>query len=326
MNDPLVSIIIATYNRASFISKAIDSVINQTYRNWELIIWIDGSSDNTEEIIKSFADDRITYYYEENHGKCFALNRAIEKSNGYWIAILDDDDVWHNSKLQIQVALLQQFPEIDLLFTDFFNINLSTGERGEGFSQLKKAMNNLIVKEINESAYKIMDLWPESINISNFILPSTVMIKKKVLIEVDGFNENLRNAEDVHLWWKLFLKGSNFYYINKILVNRLKPEGSLSSTNILTYENVLKSIDYCSEELLKNNREDLLYLLQNSYRRVWLSLTKLYLKSGEIKLAHYSYKNSRNYGITIYDHLKLLFFLIQTQLRVIKNRFTQSIN
>jgi len=103
--NPLISVIIPTYNRAKIIERAIKSVIQQTYKKWELIIVDDGSVDNTKESIKNHLQDkRINYYsYPTNKGVCFARNFGIEKSKGQWIALLDSDDEFLPKKLEIQL-------------------------------------------------------------------------------------------------------------------------------------------------------------------------------------------------------------------------------
>jgi glycosyltransferase involved in cell wall biosynthesis len=92
MKSPFFSIILPTYNRASFISKAIESVIDQLYNKWELIILDDGSTDNTKEIVLSFNDDRIRYIYQENKERSAARNNGIRNAKGEYICFLDSDD------------------------------------------------------------------------------------------------------------------------------------------------------------------------------------------------------------------------------------------
>lgn len=93
---PSVSVIITTYNRANLVSRAIDSVLNQTYKDFELIIIDDGSTDNTKSLIDSYLqkDKRIVYFYQENKGWPSALNKGIELSKGEYIAFLDSDNEW----------------------------------------------------------------------------------------------------------------------------------------------------------------------------------------------------------------------------------------
>jgi glycosyltransferase involved in cell wall biosynthesis len=104
---PLISIIIPTYNRASFLKEAIESVLAQTYENWELIIVDDGSTDNTSELVKKFTDKRISYLCQQNTGAPLARNKGIQKAKGDYIAFLDSDDIWLPQKIQKQLEVFK---------------------------------------------------------------------------------------------------------------------------------------------------------------------------------------------------------------------------
>lgn len=104
----MVSVIIPTYNRAKTIKKSIDSVLFQTYDDWELIIVDDGSTDETKELISSYKDSRIKYYsYESNKGVVYARNYGMKMANGNYIAFQDSDDIWHNDKLEKQIKAME---------------------------------------------------------------------------------------------------------------------------------------------------------------------------------------------------------------------------
>lgn len=108
MND-LVSIIMPSYNTAEYISDTIESVINQTYQNWELIIVDDCSTDNTDDVVSSFKDSRIKYMKNEyNSGAAISRNRALGMANGRWIAFLDSDDLWEEEKLERQISFMKK--------------------------------------------------------------------------------------------------------------------------------------------------------------------------------------------------------------------------
>lgn len=99
--DGLVSIIMPSWNTERFIAETIQSVINQTYTNWELLIVDDCSTDNTDEVVASFKDDRIKYFHnEKNSGAALTRNRAMREARGEWIAFLDSDDLWMPEKLE----------------------------------------------------------------------------------------------------------------------------------------------------------------------------------------------------------------------------------
>lgn len=107
MENNLVSIITPTFNCGSFISETIKSVLNQTYKDWELIIIDDQSTDNTKEVVESFSDPRIKYYLlDKNSGAAIARNKALELAKGRWIAFLDSDDLWKPYKLEKQINFM----------------------------------------------------------------------------------------------------------------------------------------------------------------------------------------------------------------------------
>lgn len=107
MIDGLVSIIMPSWNTGRFIAESIQSVINQTYEEWELIIVDDCSTDNTDEVVASFKDDRIKYLKnEKNSGAALTRNRAMREAQGEWIAFLDSDDLWTSEKLEKQIKFM----------------------------------------------------------------------------------------------------------------------------------------------------------------------------------------------------------------------------
>ncbi len=108
MTKDLVSVIIPTYNRAHLIKRSAMSVLNQTYGNLELIIVDDGSTDNTEEVVKSIDDDRVIYIKQPNQGACAARNNGIDHAQGEFIAFQDSDDEWHVDKLEKQIKCLKE--------------------------------------------------------------------------------------------------------------------------------------------------------------------------------------------------------------------------
>jgi glycosyltransferase involved in cell wall biosynthesis len=123
MDKPAVSVLMTTYNRSNYIKEAIDSVLNQSYKNFELIIIDDGSTDNTFDIVKSIKDRRISYYYQDNSGQNSARNTGIILSDGEYIAMIDSDDIWEADKLKKQVEILDKYNEIGLVFCGTVFIN-----------------------------------------------------------------------------------------------------------------------------------------------------------------------------------------------------------
>lgn len=109
MLDDLVSVIMPSWNTGKFIAESIDSVLAQTYENWELIIVDDCSTDNTDEVVAGYHDPRIRYFKnEQNSGAALTRNRAIREARGEWIAFLDSDDLWQPEKLEKQIAFMKE--------------------------------------------------------------------------------------------------------------------------------------------------------------------------------------------------------------------------
>src|SRR3989338_243061 len=112
----LVSIIIAAYNKAEFTCRAIDSVLNQTYPHIEIIVVDDGSTDDTRQRVSAYGD-KVRYFYKENGGACSARNYGIRLAQGEYIALMDCDDMYEASKIELSVDYLRTHPEVGFVHT-----------------------------------------------------------------------------------------------------------------------------------------------------------------------------------------------------------------
>lgn len=187
MENPLVSVIVPTYNRAKHIKKAIDSALNQTYRNIEIIIIDDGSTDETKEVLlPCFSDKRIRYFYQKNQGVANARNNGIKNSEGKYIALLDSDDYWPAAdKLEKQTEFLEKHQDYLLVGGG----EISIDENGK---ELFLLLNPETDREIRKAML-----------FSCLISPSTAVFSKKAWELAGGFNEN---CSDLSEDWELFLK------------------------------------------------------------------------------------------------------------------------
>lgn len=190
---PKISVIMPSYNYAHMMEAAVNSVLNQTLSDLELIIIDDGSTDNTGDIALKAAsrDSRIKYVKKENRGLSAARNRGIAESSGQYIAFIDPDDLWMQMKLDLQSKLLDENPEASLCYCRAEFI----GENGE------------ILKNVN---------WPRPENPKwsdllyiNYIegSGSSVMTRKSALESSGMFDENLRGLEDMDMWLRLLHDG-----------------------------------------------------------------------------------------------------------------------
>lgn len=189
---PQVSIIIPTYNRAYILSRAIDSVLAQTYDNFELIIVDDGSTDNTRELVDSYKDSRICYYYTKlNNGASAARNFGIEKATCDYIAFEDSDDAWHPTKLQRQMELMLS----DLTCDYGFVYHKIAYDMGEGRTAILPS-EQVPLEAKSGDIYKQMLL-------DNLVDCPALLVKKSCLNEVGVFDTSLKALEDYDLALRL---------------------------------------------------------------------------------------------------------------------------
>lgn len=173
MIQPFFSIIIPTYNREEYISLAIQSVINQSLLNWELIIVDDGSTDNTKDIVQDYlSDSRIKYVYQENQERSASRNNGINIANGNWICFLDSDDQFLSNHLEV------------------FSENIKEHKHIHFFYNLK----------VGETYYKKEDKYNQIF--TSFIHSQQVCVKKELLIQCK-YNTDLNIGEDLELWMRI---------------------------------------------------------------------------------------------------------------------------
>ncbi|VAW71212.1 Putative N-acetylgalactosaminyl-diphosphoundecaprenol glucuronosyltransferase [hydrothermal vent metagenome] len=179
-----VSVLIPSFNRASTLSRALDSVLAQTQSAAEIIVIDDGSTDNTQELIQQ-KYPQVVYLYQDNKGVSAARNLGIKQSKGDWLAFLDSDDAWLDSKLKIQCEALLKEPEFKICHTE--EIWIRNGTR---VNQMKKHQ-----KFGGEIFQKCLPLC--------VISPSSVLIEKNILEQVGLFDESYQACEDYELWLRL---------------------------------------------------------------------------------------------------------------------------
>ena len=309
---PLVSVILPTRNRADLIVRSIDSVIKQTYTNWELIIWDDGSTDNTKEIIDSYKDPRIRYFYDSNHGAHYARNQAMVISQGKYIAFLDSDDAWMEDKLLVQIKFMLANPDLDLVFTNFINIGIATNETGDGFDQCKNAMTILEKEKVGEDLYIIKKGFLKGLTVDNFIATDTVIIRREVIVSYGYFHTDLRSSEDFELWWRLGLADVYMGYTRKTLLIRYKYSGSLSSPSINSLSNRVAALDICLQETIQNDRNDLISCLNKLYRNAWQNFISYYGNIGDRNGIFVALFKALKYGIRLGTIRLLIIALLTT--------------
>jgi glycosyltransferase involved in cell wall biosynthesis len=193
-----VNVIIPTYNRAELLREAIESVLAQAYQDSELLVVDDGSTDRTRELVAVYGK-RVTYIFQENRGVSSARNLGIRASTGELIAFLDSDDLWLPEKLEQQVTIMDQHPELQLCHTE--EIWIRRGLRVNPKKKHKKY-----------SGYIFQYCLPLCV-----ISPSSVLIRRTLFDKVGYFDEHLPACEDYDLWLRI-TKEYPVHFIEKPLL------------------------------------------------------------------------------------------------------------
>ncbi len=255
----MVSAIITTHNRCNLLNRAIQSVLNQTYKNLELIVVADGCTDGTDSLMKKYeSEKRIRYIrYSPAKGGNYARNNGIQNSHGEFIAFLDDDDEWLPEKLELQVAKIKEDPECVLVYT------------GIRVVYVKECIEYSSIPKANGDLSKVL-LFGNIIGST-----STPLIKKRVLDNSGLFDEQLDALQDYDLWLRISTFGKIFT-ISKEMVKyyNYTTEKQVSATtnkyvDAIAYINkkYSKRTDYLSpkEKIIKESGE--YYLLANKAMR-----------------------------------------------------------
>lgn len=201
--NKLISIIIPTYNHGRFLDQALKSIINQTYKNWEVIIIDNHSTDNTTKIVESFKDPKITYFKIHNNGIIAkSRNAGISAANGEWIAFLDSDDWWANNKLEKCSSFLGE--KVDLVYHDLKIIY-----------EKQKLLGKKSIKSRQLSEPILIDLLVGG----NIIANSSVIVRKDLIEKIGGISEKeeLVAAEDYYTWLRIAQLTNKFKYISNTI-------------------------------------------------------------------------------------------------------------
>lgn len=204
---PVVSIVLPVYNYGNYIGAAIESIVNQSFKRWELVVINDGSTDNSRNIVESFSDSRIKLFNREHHGLVTASNFGMKRARGKYVVRMDADDIMAHLRLEEQVGYMEQNPEIGVLGTNVVKIDRE--ENITGF---------IVYPERNEILRRILFR-------RNTLCHSSVLIREKVIREIGFYDERFRYAHDYELWLRI-PKKYKFENLGKFLhAWRINPQG-----------------------------------------------------------------------------------------------------
>jgi glycosyltransferase involved in cell wall biosynthesis len=288
---PKVSVIIPTYNYGIYIDKSIDSVLSQTYTDFEIIVVDDGSTDNTKTIIETKYRDKVKYIYQENKGAPAARNRAARESKGEYLAFLDSDDSFFADNIEKKVAALEKNPTIGMVYSDGNYIMGNSTNKSSNYklsaagAKLSGDISLMLLK-----GYRI-----ES---------SAVVLRAACFNKVGGFDEEIVGLDD----YDLFLRISfifNALFIDECLFESIRHKGSISSgTAIIDIYKSKSRIIYKIEKMY-SVRAELLGVEWHKLR----AAAKFF--DGKIACHNGSYKDGSRYffeSIKIYPFQKRVYF------------------
>ncbi|MCK5542564.1 MAG: glycosyltransferase [Desulfobacterales bacterium] len=264
---PIVSVVIPTYNRKNIIVRAIESVLNQTYKNYEIIIVDDGSTDGTVDYIKNNYNFKIKCISQKNMGASSARNKGISEAKGKYVAFLDSDDEWINSKLTTQVAFLEKNPEIALLCGRTY--------KSDDIKKVNSPLTKKIVGNLFNTLYS-----------HSFVSTPTVIVKKDVLDQVGGFDTNYKSAEDFDLWLKI-TKNYQCAFLPGLIAIVNRGEDNLSTDKITLHLHAVTILESHYDKKLIPRR-----VYKKAISDSYIALGRNHLKSGQISQARKSFISS----------------------------------
>lgn len=227
--SPTVSINLCCYNSEEFLEETLRSIFAQTYKDWELVIINDGSTDSTESIIREYINQGypIIYYWQENHGLGYSRNEALKRSSGKYIAFIDHDDIWLPGKLEKQVPLFND-PEVDFVYSNFYKFD----NRGN--------------KKLVSKGTKIKGNIFESLLYFYDIGILTAMLRAVSLKKLDKlFDERLNLVEEYDLFMRLLYRGQAIYTPEPLAMHRVHAKMGTR----LYWRKVSEEIEYVIDSL-----------------------------------------------------------------------------
>jgi len=261
---PKISIVIPVYNKEKYIIECMESVLSQTYKDYEIVVINDGSTDNTENLLQ-FYKSVIRYFYQENKGVAEARNLGILNARGEYISFLDSDDVWLPSKLEKELGLIERDKEIGLVYSNGYIINEKGKKCNINFFQINTPYRKMVLNKLFKN---------------DFIPTSSVLVRKECFQKVGLFNSSLSSAEDYDMWMRISYLYKIDYVDFPLIKYRDNPEGI--SKNL---DNALKGVLKALEKNRKNyfslkGTSSLVkgYIFKKRYSDVFYNIGRCYLK------------------------------------------------
>jgi glycosyltransferase involved in cell wall biosynthesis len=274
MTSPTVSIVVPTYNREALLPRALDSIVAQTFNDWEIVLVDDGSTDGTEEVAARYADHlkgRLVYIPQMNRGSSSARNRGIDASRGQYIAFLDSDDEFLPHKLERQLALFDARPDLGLVYSDYAYVDLDGVYHASAFDTKFRLAQQVPSVAIGPGLHVCAgDLFDVLLR-GYFIATIVGMVPRKVLGETIRFAADQAYAEE----WLFYLQVARNHhagFVDEPLCIHHHVEGSLARTdkhrNTLRHRDLLSAIEDTWDDLTCEQRKVIRRNLQQTCRQL----------------------------------------------------------
>lgn len=318
-----VSIILPTYNRAHLLLPVLESILNQDFGDFELIVVDDGSTDDTPQIISDIQtrDSRLRYVkLSENRGPSFARDEGFKYVMAKYVALADSDDLWVRGRLKEQVEVLEQHPQIEILFGDYLNIDHVHNSRDTGFALSAVGMQELTLRHLSDDLWLIEQGVEKAILRSNFIGTPTVILRKEVFARVGGFDRMLQASEDLEFHWRAAISGTQYAFINKPLIERHVHRDSLTAQGTAPLVRRLEALSKCRLASKSIDRSDLLSPIRSAELRTFRNLIWRYGEHKQRLNACKAYCDSLRCGFSVRTLLSFIIALLGTRARRIALR------
>ena len=284
-NEGYVDVVIPAYNAEKYIRECLNSAFNQTYKNINIIVVNDGSSDSTDEILNEYKD-RITIINQKNSGPSRARNVGIQAGEGEFIAFLDSDDLWTENKLELQVNFFNTHLNIDMVFA---NMLIFDDNRIVESSYLEKIQRKEYYPHNEQNFYNTLVAQKEQLEdpfgmliIANFIPTSTVMIKKKLLVRHKIlFDEKISSVEDLDFWMRVCIVGK-IGFIPEILKRKREHSTNISKDHkkaLISAIYVRKEIQLQFPDFVRNYKSE----FDKRYAKLYFSLGYLFFSENNLR-------------------------------------------
>ena len=262
--QPLVSVIMPAYNTEKYIAESIQSVLDQSYTNWELLVVDDGSTDQTAEIVRAFAakDGRVKYLFQQNGGQSKARNTGIQNAGGSLLAFLDSDDVWLPEKLQLQMRTMVA-TKVDVVYSNGFVIYEPGAASGP---------SDFPIIAGSVEGPKMFDL----LLLLNFIPVQSVVLRREVFDKAGPFDESLL-CEDYDLWLKIAASGASFYGMSEKLIKYRRHPTATTHENSKLLQPMLRVVSRHIETSALDDRKK-----RARVRRLYRDLIAALIEEGKL--------------------------------------------